>query len=142
MVMPQLVHPSSSLTAAITENVGTVCRAVLYTGKVCPETDKVGPPACPLPAAIISLLSPPSPPGSVQYSHPHGVPCHGTVAAAPWSPPQNRHPQSPLVIWLHCPSPPQPHFYGPTDFQTTKLQTLCVLISLGVPCAQPPWSGV
>lgn len=82
-------------------------------------------------------------PGSVQYFHPHGVPCHGTVAAAPRSPPQNKHPRSPsLVIQLHRLSLPQPHFYGPTDFQTTKLQTLCVLISLGVPCAQPPWSGV
>ena len=70
---------------------------------------------------------------------PVGVPCHGTVAAAPGS--------ALRVNALHrlfsggsvaSPAPPPSRFYGRTDFKTTKLQTSCVLIlSGGSVCSAP-----
>lgn len=87
---------------------GIVCIAVLYKGKAFSETRwnlscvTCQPPfsasSCPLPL----------PPGSVQYSRPGGVPCHGTVAAAPRPPPRDEHPWPP-PWWFSCIACPHPN---------------------------------
>lgn len=90
-------------------------------------------------------------PGSVQYSCPNGVPCHGTLAAAPLSPPQDNIP--PLFLWwlkTASPDPAPSCFYGRANSKTTA-NLVClnyhrgflVLSPCGLVCDNPehgfPW---